>query len=370
MGRTQNDIYKRVGDLTIASPSIHNIIFKTNNGTWESMRLNTGGISMNTSLYVSGTTIFNNTTTCLSSLNVSGVTTFKNSLTNFWYNSPGTYFSHNGFASYFNLTANVMTNGGGVNSQPFITVYNRMWKNGANSAIDIKSFGNSNSGVNSDVLIRIDSGGDPLPGTNAGTITYNINGSDRHIMTGSRFGINTTFSNLKGALDVIGVANIHNGSRFAVFSNFMASGSLTIGGTNENYGTATNWSSNTAGLMMECQNYTEIVVHDADTRLASFMYYDGVFNSFFIGRNKGWGTTQTEIVGNLTLPADRYIYSSDAMRSRLHFVTNGYNIYQSYGPYANAGHLFQNSDAITLMTLRNNGNLDVGGQITSILYTI
>ena len=33
----------------------------------------------------------------------------------------------------------------GTASQPFITVYNRMWKNGANTAIDIKTFGNSKS---------------------------------------------------------------------------------------------------------------------------------------------------------------------------------------------------------------------------------
>jgi hypothetical protein len=39
--------------------------------------------------------------------------------------------------------------------------------------------------------MRMDSGGDPTPGTNVGTITYNINGTDRHIMTGSSFGINT-----------------------------------------------------------------------------------------------------------------------------------------------------------------------------------
>ncbi len=78
-----------------------------------------------------------------------------------------------------------------MNSQPFIRVYNRIFKNGANSAIDLKTFGNSNSGVNSDVLTRLDSGGDPTPGANAGTITYNINGSDKHIMTGSSFGINT-----------------------------------------------------------------------------------------------------------------------------------------------------------------------------------
>ena len=43
------------------------------------MRLNTVGTSINTSesLYVSGTTILNNTTTCTSSLNVSGITTLS-----------------------------------------------------------------------------------------------------------------------------------------------------------------------------------------------------------------------------------------------------------------------------------------------------
>jgi hypothetical protein len=67
-----------------------------------------------------------------------------------------------------------------------------MWKNESNSAIDIKTFGNSNSNVNSDVRIRIDCGGDPTPGTSVGTITYNINSSDKHIMTGSSFGFDTT----------------------------------------------------------------------------------------------------------------------------------------------------------------------------------
>ena len=78
---SNHHIYKRVGDLTIASPSIHSIILKTNSGTWEAMRLNSAGISMNTSLYISGTTIINNNTTCISSLNVSGTTTLSNNVT-------------------------------------------------------------------------------------------------------------------------------------------------------------------------------------------------------------------------------------------------------------------------------------------------
>ncbi len=57
---------------------MNSIIFKTNYGTWEAMRLNTAGTSINTSLYISGTTNLNNTTPCLSSLNVSGITTLSN----------------------------------------------------------------------------------------------------------------------------------------------------------------------------------------------------------------------------------------------------------------------------------------------------
>ncbi len=67
-----------------------------------------------------------------------------------------------------------------------------MFKNGANTAMDLKTFGNSNSGVNSDILIRLDSGGNPTPGTNSGEKTYNINGFDKHIMTSSGLGINVT----------------------------------------------------------------------------------------------------------------------------------------------------------------------------------
>ncbi len=71
-GQDTNHIHKRVGDLTIASPSTNSIILKTNSGAWEVMRLNTPGTSINTSLYISGTTIINNAITCSSTLNVSG----------------------------------------------------------------------------------------------------------------------------------------------------------------------------------------------------------------------------------------------------------------------------------------------------------
>ncbi len=59
-----------------------------------------------------------------------------------------------------------------------------MFKNGANTAMDLKTFGNSNSGVNSHVLIRLNSGGNPTPGTNSGG-KNNIYGLDKHVMTSS-----------------------------------------------------------------------------------------------------------------------------------------------------------------------------------------
>jgi hypothetical protein len=141
--------------------------------------------------------------------------------TNFWYNTPGTRFTNNGFNSFFSLNANVITDTG-LNSQPFIRVYNRMFKNGANSAIDLKTFGNSNSNVNSDVLIRLDSGGDPTPGANAGTITYNINGSDKHIMTGSSFGIKIMemYAIINNGLLTINAADWSNsGTKGIIFRN-------------------------------------------------------------------------------------------------------------------------------------------------------
>jgi hypothetical protein len=368
-GQDTNNIYKRVGDLTIASPSLSSIILKTNYGSWEAMRLNTTGTSINTSLYVSGLTIFNNNITCLSSLNVSGITTFKNSTTNFWYNSPGTYFTNNGFTSYFTLNANVIVNGGGVNSQPFITVYNRMWKNGANSAIDIKTFGNSNSGVNSDVLIRIDSGGDPTPGANTGTITYNINGGDRHKMTNTSFGINTGSNNPRCQLEVAGIANIHDNNPYAVLNNNMALGSLTIGGTLSNYGTATNWSSSTAGLMMECLDYTEIVVHDSGARLSSLMYYDGPLNRIRLGRNKGWGVSETQIEGTLIIAQDRWTLSSE-FNQRFYFGNNSTTYYQGYGTdYVNA-HEWRNRDGTAIMYIDNLGNFSTQGYITGRFLSI
>ncbi len=56
----------------------------------------------------------------------------------------------------------------------------------------------------------------------------------------------------------------------------MNPGSLILGSTALNYGGGINWNGgNAAGLMMECDNNTEIVVHDHENRSASLMYYEG-----------------------------------------------------------------------------------------------
>ena len=53
--------------------------------------------------------------------------------------------------------------------------------------------------------------------------------------------------------------------------------------------------------MMECADYTEIAVHDGGTRIASILYYDGPSNKISIGRDKGWGTSNTNIAGDLSI---------------------------------------------------------------------
>jgi hypothetical protein len=91
-----------------------------------------------------------------------------------------------------------------------------------------------------------------------------------------------------------GVGNINGGSGYAVQQGYMATGSLTIGDINRNYGGGTtSWSSSTAGLMMECLNTTEIAVHDAGYTVASFMYFAD--NVFTIGRNMGFGGGTTRV---------------------------------------------------------------------------
>jgi hypothetical protein len=91
-----------------------------------------------------------------------------------------------------------------------------------------------------------------------------------------------------GTLQVQGSGIVCGGTNYANTQGYMASGSLTIGATNKNYGGgSSNWSSNTAGMLLECLDNTEIAIHDAGTTVRSFMYYAG--SRIYMGRDMGFG---------------------------------------------------------------------------------
>ena len=124
------------------------------------------------------------------------------------------------------------------------------------------------------------------------------------INTSGFVGVNT--NDPKCHLQVNGIGNINNGSPYATANNNMLSGSLTIGGTNVNYGGGNLWNTNMAGFLMECDNNTEIAVHDAGHRLASLMYYEGGGNNrITIGRDMGWGG-----ISSVNIPAGTLNFGS------------------------------------------------------------
>jgi len=93
---------------------------------------------------------------------------------------------------------------------------------------------------------------------------------------------------VQGDINSSGKINIGD---WAVVEGYMASRTLTLGSTSSNYGGGNNWNTNTAALLFECADNTEIAVHDSGTRVASLMYFEGAStNRITIGRNMGWGT--------------------------------------------------------------------------------
>jgi hypothetical protein len=91
----------------------------------------------------------------------------------------------------------------------------------------------------------------------------------------------------KQLLQVNGAAMIGDGEGDSTRIQY---GSLSIGSITRNYGgSTTSWTTNTAGFLMECADNTEIVIHDTNNALHSFMRYVGLGN-FTIGRNMQFGT--------------------------------------------------------------------------------
>ncbi len=110
---------------------------------------------------------------------------------------------------------------------------------------------------------------------------------------------------------------------YAIPNNLMPAGSLTIGNINQNYGGG-GFDTNTAGLLMECSDNTEIAIHDSGTSLHSFMRYTSN-GDFRIGRNCGWGAATLYITGGLR--CDSYLYVSGTIQAfnSYYFPNNVWN---------------------------------------------
>ena len=122
--------------------------------------------------------------------------------------------------------------------------------------------------------------------------------------------------------------NIHAGGPWAIPNGKMSNGSMTIGDIYKNFGGGSGFSENTAGLMMECADKTEIAVHDAGTRVASAMYYDGPANTISIGRDMGWGVSNVSVGGSLNVANRNILAELDALKADLkaNYIRNQDNI--------------------------------------------
>ncbi|MEM7803063.1 MAG: tail fiber domain-containing protein, partial [Chloroflexota bacterium] len=167
---------------------------------------------------------------------------------------------------------------------------------------------------------------------------------------------------------------------YAVPNNFMAPGSLTIGNYTDNYGGGNNWHSNTAGLMLECDAHTEVAVHDAGTRLASLLYYQGNnVNQITIGRDMGWGTTKVKLADSLTINKGNLNDAALTLQgggpgwgSGMRF-DNTAATGRFYGIYAGADgkfHMSDNHQNVDRLVIDQNGHIGIGTAYPTQLLTV
>jgi hypothetical protein len=146
----------------------------------------------------------------------------------------------------------------------------------------------------------------------AGANIENTNQPKMIVKNNGLVGIGTAMPFAK--LQVTGNVSITSaeGQNFACKNYHMAPGSLTIGGIDRNYGGGTNWNNgNTAGLLLETLDNTEIAIHYSNSRLASFMYYESANNRFTIGRDMGSGAiSAVNIQGSLQVNGQTNILTS------------------------------------------------------------
>ena len=267
---------------------------------------------------------------------------------------------------FYTGTTNNMT----LDSSGNLSVNSYVYCGGTTSGIRINGNDYGNTFYQDAATIGVNAANIGFTLRNANTFNFNSLSTTPGVGYTTIASMNTGQISLNTKTIINGIGNIHNGSPYAITAGYMASGSLTIGGTNANYGTATGWSSSTAGLLMECADYTEICVHDSGTRVASLMYYDGPNNAITIGRNKGWVSTNTKIDGSLTTAQNAWIYSGEG-NQRIYFAGGSTTYFQGYGAgLYDVNYEWRNHIGNVSMRLDNSFNLRVYGYLTCQFLTI
>jgi len=139
-----------------------------------------------------------------------------------------------------------------------------------------------------------------------------------------------------------------------------------------NYGGGSNWSSNTAGLLLECENNTEIAVHDAGHRIASLMYFEGGgTNKITIGRSMGWNAiSNVDVNGTITVNGNKLNFPNTLDQYKINlWGTNNYGFGIAGGTlqYSSQGnHTFYNSSNNNpTFNIDSSGNVNIIGAITT-----
>ena len=185
------------------------------------------------------------------------------------------------------------------------------------------------------------------------------------------------------AFNVLGtVANIYTGTRSGAISN-MALGSLTLGSTNNSYGGGSSWNSNTAGLLFETNNNTEIQVHHSGSNITSLMYYNGGNQQIYIGRDSGWGAKPLNIQGSLVCNSGSAFNGDVGVNANLYarsVIISGNGLYTAGCIYSDSNwgmlfraavngainsYNFRNSDGTEVMSITQSGNVGLGVQQAS-----